>query len=190
MSLTTEVEIDPEALQRQQIWDQLGNDLDRKVRNAGWEGIDDGIRNVVIGMNLLGIDTFMSCEGHDNYGEFSAPYASFYVFDKDPSERPRLKKFKSLVDDFNVTNPDGWYIMKFSVISSPFLVKVATADQKVPSNEEKAKTVASWPSHAQKDDYHTSDYWKRRELEERQSTVKSFSDFLENGYVSGEISLP
>ena len=49
-------------------------------------GIEDGIKETVVGLNVFGIETVNSCEGHFNHGRI-APWVSIEKWESKPQER-------------------------------------------------------------------------------------------------------
>ncbi|HMQ02010.1 MAG TPA: hypothetical protein PKD79_03005 [Candidatus Doudnabacteria bacterium] len=61
-----------EKEKRQKQWSEIAERVNN-VRDKVGEGIDEGIKSMVIALNAFGINTSQSCEGHDSHGE-GAPY--------------------------------------------------------------------------------------------------------------------
>jgi len=49
-------------------------------------GIEEGIKETVVGLNVFGIETVNSCEGHPNHGRI-APWVSIEKWENKPKER-------------------------------------------------------------------------------------------------------
>jgi hypothetical protein len=63
---------DVEKSEKQRRWDEIAARLERVVDGIG-KPIDQGIKEGVLGLNALGINTTGSCEGHPDWGTY-APY--------------------------------------------------------------------------------------------------------------------
>lgn len=66
-----------ETFTKQQQWDSVAKEVDSWVDGLGYP-IDQGIKETVIVLNLLGFPTRQSCEGHLNHGEAS-PWIDFAI---------------------------------------------------------------------------------------------------------------
>ena len=62
---------DPQV-EKQKKWDEMSNRINRTIDGIG-KYVDTNIKEPVIALNLLGIYTAASCEGHLDHGTF-APY--------------------------------------------------------------------------------------------------------------------
>ncbi|PJD97235.1 MAG: hypothetical protein CK425_03710 [Parachlamydia sp.] len=81
-----------EALTKHQQWDNVAKEVDSWVDGLGYP-IDQGIKETVIVLNLLGFPTRQSCEGHLNHGEAS-PWIDFAI------TQPEFVTLQNQVSDF------------------------------------------------------------------------------------------
>jgi len=72
-NLRSFVEIDPKSL----AWEEALRRIERTVDKLG-HPVDLGIKETVVGLNLCGINTSGSCEGHEDHGTF-APYIDVHA---------------------------------------------------------------------------------------------------------------
>ena len=95
--ITTEAVEDKEA-----IWDKKLAEINEIADNLG-HGIDDAVKEVIIGLQLLGVDTRQSCEGHVDSG-ISAPWIQISEPEK-PEEQfiDELEKFREVAEKYNLS---------------------------------------------------------------------------------------
>jgi hypothetical protein len=104
---------------------------DKQYKKAAWEnkraeidqigdrlglGIDEGIKDTVVVVNLLGINTFMSCEGHLDHGVpnpnimFAAPDMPKWRFNREEEVFKRVAAENSVtIDDLRHLERDGQF---------------------------------------------------------------------------------
>jgi len=63
--------------EKQQYWDEVTASMSKVTDKLGMP-IDQGIFDTVVALNVLGISTSMSCEGHLNHGR-AAPWIRFHA---------------------------------------------------------------------------------------------------------------
>lgn len=89
-SLPAEMNILP--LSKTEQWEQLAADVDTWGDGLGYP-LDEGIKETVIVLNLLGFETAQSCEGHQNWGQ---PFPWVYFKYKDPIYDELAKKYEDI----------------------------------------------------------------------------------------------
>ena len=70
---------------RQAFWEQKSREIDG-IKDKLGKGIDGGIKETVIALQLFGINTTQSCEGHLNWG-IAAPWVEVAAPPSSLSER-------------------------------------------------------------------------------------------------------
>lgn len=63
---------------KQEIWDKMSYDIDHWIDGIGYP-IDKEIKDIVIALNVLGIKTTASCEGHFDHG-YLYPWVELEIF--------------------------------------------------------------------------------------------------------------
>ena len=102
----------PEKGEKQRRWDEVAERIDRTVDRLG-KHIDAGIKEGVVALNVLDINTHSSCEGHLERG-IAAPYIDIDAkLSKEEEEQFRellntreqnRERFKELRDDIDRRN--------------------------------------------------------------------------------------
>lgn len=65
---------------KQEMWDEMSNEVSHWVDELGYP-IDTEIKDTVVALNLLGIETTASCEGHLDHG-FAFPSVKYGICQK------------------------------------------------------------------------------------------------------------
>ncbi len=73
-------EEEPIKLEKEIKWEKAEQNLEK------YGGIEEGIKEAVAGLNVFGIETVNSCEGHHNHGRI-APWVSIEKWESKPRER-------------------------------------------------------------------------------------------------------
>ncbi len=95
---------------RKRIWSEIRERMEKLIVELYHESIEDGISELVAGLNILGIMTDMSCEGHFSRAvytqeqdgnkvrtmEWKSPWVSFEY----PPDELKLKKLQQFLDEF------------------------------------------------------------------------------------------
>lgn len=81
-----------EVLTKQQQWDKLAEEVDSWGDGLGYS-IDQGIKDTVIVLNVLGFTTRQSCEGHLDHGDVS-PWIDFTL------NQPEVLALQNQVSEF------------------------------------------------------------------------------------------
>ena len=94
----------PEQSERVKLWSGM-NCKFSKI------GVENGIRELVVGLNIIGYNTFVSCEGHGQgrlyekqngslYQEWEHPYVAFSFEPQYIQKRPDSIVLQQLIDEF------------------------------------------------------------------------------------------
>jgi hypothetical protein len=96
----------PQQPNKQQQWQEMKDKMDSMADAAG-AGIEEGIKDTVIFLNLLGFNTYQSCEGHVYAGrvapwiDFEAPNKPEWYFNKQKEIYEEYSKRLNIpVEDF------------------------------------------------------------------------------------------
>lgn len=73
-------EKEPVKSEKEVLWEKTEQQLEK------YRGIEKGITDTVVGLNVFGIETVNSCEGHYNHGRI-APWVSIEKWEGKPRER-------------------------------------------------------------------------------------------------------
>lgn len=66
------------GMSKQEMWDGMSNDVDHWIDGIGYP-IDKGIKEIVVALNMMGVKTLASCEGHFDHG-YSYPWIDIDPF--------------------------------------------------------------------------------------------------------------
>lgn len=97
-----------DVLSNEQKWEKLAEEVDTWADGIGCP-LDEGIKEVVIGLNILDITTCQSCEGHLDWG---SPFP-WVIFDKKTPEwqaiaseiKQTRKEYRRAVKQFKESHP-------------------------------------------------------------------------------------
>lgn len=79
---------------KQQMWDKMAAEVDLWVDGIGYP-IDKEIKETVIALNLLGIETRQSCEGHLDHGSLY-PWVDIQI--KSPQVKKMMEEFSIILE--------------------------------------------------------------------------------------------
>lgn len=99
---------------RQQRWEELVAEIDQ-IKDRLGKGIDEGIKEVVIGLRALDVNVTQSCEGHDDHGtggpyiDVESPLNTSYENALEPmygnfDNKETKQKFDDLVNEIEINN--------------------------------------------------------------------------------------
>lgn len=90
--------------EKRKVWDAQAAEVDAYTDGLG-QPVDEGVKDLVIVCNLLGLPTDASCEGHIGWGT-GAPYVDF----KSHDQAEFKKEYDKLSRKMNVLGEDGMLI--------------------------------------------------------------------------------
>lgn len=70
--------VEGSSITKQEMWDNISNDVDHWIDGIGYP-IDRDIKEIVVALNIMGIKTVASCEGHFDHG-YLYPWIDLEIF--------------------------------------------------------------------------------------------------------------
>lgn len=175
---------------RQQQWDETATRVDKAVDGLGLE-IDKGIKDAVVGLNVHGINTFQSCEGHLDGRDSMSPYIDIkadgaedfetQIDNSEGSEKDKLmeklyklnleerKKLLALLGEFYQEKNDTPFDQRLIVVGG------GNGWARLENQGADIQTILSAEDRA-------------RQLEAYQLEMKTFTGFLKDKFFSDDVS--
>lgn len=186
-------------IDKQKYWDKIAKKFRSETDGLGME-IDKGIFDTVVALNILGFNTYQSCEGH--LGEHGCTYPWVYIEPENMPEypeRPDTNDYDELVA-FNNSKEVRAYQKEATKIFSPIADSIMNMlelfyKDHLPKRERYRLTLEFYPSRIRLQPYFSPDEEEYRFpskeireefLKETQLEMQKFTEFLKKKYFKEE----
>lgn len=106
-----------------------------KASSFDREELDDNVRGLVFGFNLLGIKTEASCEGHNTDWHYPFPWVCI--------SEDCYEQAKNIIASYNATSPFEW-IVTLHATSKEWIVRPRSIDRCLSDLHEEAFRLADF----------------------------------------------